>query len=276
MEADGPAVLTLPLQGLTLVVTRPAAQARRTVMALRKAGATAIEFPVLDIAPIDAILGAQDLATASAFIFVSANAVEYGVPAVRRAGEFPPVAEIFAIGRATATALNDAGFPIVVSPQQTIDSEGLLALPQLRTVMGRHIILVKGQSELGGRTLLEQTLTARGAQVTALECYRRAPLMPDLAKRETLRQLVAVGDVHAFFAMSAETLESLMNVFSTMDVSLQSKVTLLVPHARVAKVGQAYGFERIEEVPMADSALVERLAALKVGLLAPIGSPLVR
>ena len=272
MQADVPPVSTRPLQGLTLVVTRPAAQAKRTAIALREGGATAVEFPVLDIAPIEAFLEAQDLAKASAFIFVSANAVEYGVPTVRRTGEFPATAEIFAIGRATTAALKEAGFPIVVSPQQSIDSEGLLALPQLRTVMGRHIILVKGQSELGGRRLLEQTLTARGAQVTTLECYRRAPLMPDLAMREALRELLAVGHVHACFAMSVETLESLMNVFSTMGISPQSKVTMLVPHARVAQAAHACGFDRIEEVPMADSALVARLAAVKSRLLASIAS----
>ena len=272
MQADAPPVSTLPLQGLTLVVTRPAVQAKRTAIALREGGATVVEFPVLDISPIEAFLAGKDLATASAFIFVSANAVEYGVPTVRRTGEFPAKAEIFAIGRATTTALNVAGFPVVVSPQQSIDSEGLLALPQLRTVMGRHIILVKGQSELGGRRLLEQTLTARGAQVTTLECYRRAPLMPDLAMREALRELLAVGHVHACFAMSVETLESLMNVFSTMGISPQSKVTMLVPHARVAQAAHVCGFDRIEEVPMADSALVARLAAVKSRLLASIAS----
>ncbi len=272
MQADAPPVSTLPLQGLTLVVTRPAVQAKRTAIALREAGATAVEFPVLEISPIEALLAGKDLATASAFIFVSANAAEYGVPKVRRTGEFPAKAEIFAIGRATTTALNAAGFPVVVSPQHSIDSEGLLALPQLRTVMGRHIILVKGQSELGGRRLLEQTLTARGARVTTLECYRRAPLMPDLATREALRELFAVARVHACFAMSVETLESLMNVFSTMGISPRSKVTMLVPHVRVAKAAHACGFHRIEEVPMADSTLVARLAALKSRLLAPIAS----
>ncbi len=252
-----------------LVVTRPAAQAKRTAITLREAGATAIEFPVLDIAPIESSLAAQDLATATAFIFVSANAVEFGVPAIRRTGAFPVAAEVFAIGRATAAALNETGFKNVVSPQQSIDSEGLLALPQLHTVMGRHIILIKGQSELGGRRLLEQTLTARGAQVTTLECYRRAPLMPDSAARDTLRKSLAAGRIHACFAMSVETLESLMNVFSTMNISPQSKITLLVPHARVAEAARACGFARIKDVPMADSALIARLVALKPGLLSP-------
>ena len=110
----------LPLRGLTLVVTRPHLQAARTALALREAGAAVIEFPVLDIAPVAATLAATELASASGLIFVSANAVAYGVPALRCAGEIPAGAKIFAIGRATATALADAGFSDVVSPQRNV------------------------------------------------------------------------------------------------------------------------------------------------------------
>ncbi|MCY7388854.1 MAG: uroporphyrinogen-III synthase, partial [Burkholderiales bacterium] len=125
------------LQGLNLVVTRPLAQAARTAQMLRAAGADVIEFPVLDIASIDATLAASELASASAIIFVSANAVDHGVPLVRGAGGASVGMEIFAIGRATAAALAQAGFKHVVSPQQSIDSEGLLAMSQLLRVDGR-------------------------------------------------------------------------------------------------------------------------------------------
>ncbi len=260
------------LQGLTLVVTRPRAQAARTASILRNAGADIIEFPVLDIAPIEASLAPHDLASASGVIFVSANAVAYGVPVLRHAGDIAPDIQIFAIGRATATALMDRGVQNVVSPQQSIDSEGLLALPQLRTVEGRHIILVKGQSELGGRTLLEQTLTARGARVTVLECYRRAPIMPSLAARESLQDALMSDRVHGCFALSVETLDSLMNIFAIMHVSPQTRMgmVLLVSHSRVADAARARGFDKIAKVPLAEEALTATLATLKPRLLNPL------
>ena len=260
----------IPLQGLTLVVTRPPAQAGRTAITLRAAGAQVIEFPVLDIAPIEMKLAATELASSSGIIFVSANAVEYGLPLVLRAGGPTAAAEIFAIGRATAAALAVAGFEHVVSPQQSIDSEGLLAMPQLRSVEGRHIILVKGRSELGGRTVLEHTLAARGARVTLLECYRRAPLVPDLAAREAFRASLAYGRVHGCFALSAETLDSLINIFTIMELSPQSQLVLLVPNSRVADVARARGFARIAEVPLAEAALIATLADLKPRLLNPL------
>ena len=259
-----------PLQGLTLVVTRPPVQAGRTAIALRAAGAKVIEFPVLDIAPIAATLTSAELASSSGIIFVSANAVEYGVRLVQRAGGPPAAAEVFAIGRATAAALAQAGFDHVVSPQQSIDSEGLLAMPQLRSVEGRHIILVKGRSEFGGRAVLEQTLAARGASVKVLECYQRAPMVPDLAAREAFRESLASGSVHACFALSVETLDSLNNIFSMMELTPQSHMALLVPHSRVADVARARGFARIAEVPLAEAALIAVLADLKPRLLNPL------
>ena len=54
----------IPLQGLSLVVTRPPAQAARTALLLRAAGAYIIEFPVLAIASINATLPAAELASA--------------------------------------------------------------------------------------------------------------------------------------------------------------------------------------------------------------------
>ena len=252
-----------PLQGLTLVVTRPRMQAIRTANALREAGAEVIELPVLAITPINASIAPQDLAGASGIIFVSANAVAYGVQALRRGGEIDATVQMFAIGRATAAALADAGYQDVVSPQQSIDSEGLLAMPQLRSVEGRHIILVKGVSELGGRTLLEQTLVTRGARVTVLECYRRAPFVPDLAVREAFKKLLASDRVHACFVLSNETLDSLINIFSIMDITPQSKIVLLVPHSRVADAARTRGFDKIVEVPLAESALIAALTGLK-------------
>ena len=256
-----------PLQGLTLVVTRPPAQAAHTATVLRDAGAEVIEFPVLDITPIEVSLASRELASASDLIFVSANAVTYGVPVLQRAGGISATTQLFAIGRATAAALADAGFKDVVSPQQSVDSEGLLALPQLRAVEGRHIIVVKGQSDLGGRRLLEQALAARGARVTMLDCYRRAPLVPDLAAREMFRRSLASGNVHACFALSVETLDSLIDIFSSMDILPQSRMVLLIPNARVGDAARGRGFDNIAEVPLAESALIAALTNLKPQLL---------
>ena len=256
-----------PLRELTFVVTRPSQQSLRTAAALREAGAEVIEFPVLAIESIEASLSSGELVGAAGIIFVSANAVAYGVPVLQRAGEIPATTQMFAIGRATAAALAEAGCKNVVSPQQSIDSEGLLALTQLQHVEGQHIILVKGQSELGGRALLEQTLAARGARVMVLACYRRASLVPDSAAREALRELIASRRTHGCFVLSVETLDSLINIFTGMKLLQQSEIVLLVPHARVAEAARSRGFNKVLEVPLAESAMIAALAEMKPQLL---------
>jgi uroporphyrinogen-III synthase len=128
----------LPLTGLTVVVTRPQQQGAPLADALRSAGASVIEYPVLEIVPLDATMPPATLARAAAVIFVSVNAVEHGLPSLRAAGTLSAGCLMMAIGGATATALHDAGIERVVSPQQNIDSEGLLALPHRRCRANYH------------------------------------------------------------------------------------------------------------------------------------------
>ncbi|MBL8523779.1 MAG: uroporphyrinogen-III synthase [Betaproteobacteria bacterium] len=254
-----------PLSGLTVVITRPKAQAEPLGRALRDSGAAVVECPVLEIAPLAASIAPEQLMRASAIIFVSINAVEHGLPVLRDAGSIQAGTFVMAIGNATAAALRNAAIERVVSPQQSIDSEGLLALPQLQQVRGQTIILIRGQSPTGGRTLIEQTLTDRGAIVTVLECYERRGLQPTPAQREALRTELAQAGQCAVMALSVETLDSLLD--SVGDQHALKRVPLLVPHPRVGSAAADRGFTRVFEVPMSAPELIPALAALKPQLL---------
>ena len=252
----------LPLTGLTVVVTRPQQQGAPLADALRSAGASVIEYPVLEIVPLDATIPPATLARAAAVIFVSVNAVEHGLPSLRAAGTLSAGCLMMAIGGATATALHDAGIERVVSPQQNIDSEGLLALPQLQQVQGQTIILMRGHSLAGGRTLIERTLTERGATVMALECYERREIIPAAASHDALVAALDHAPVLAVMALSVETLESLMASLGDWQAALK-RTALLVPHPRVSAAAAAHGFEHVFETPMSASGLIAALAALK-------------
>ena len=255
-----------PLAGLTVAVTRPVRQAKTTVDALRAAGASVIEFPVLDIEP----LAAPSLPESRQFhaaIFVSANAVEHGAAAVRDAVATSPSLHVCAIGRATAQALHDAGFKNVVSPQQTIDSEGLLAMPALQraAVTGQHVLLMRGQSASGGRKLIEETLIARGAAVHLVECYALRAAQPSVEQRRELREALQTKQGLVVMALSVESLDNLLAAFAddAEAAELLRSAWLLVPHRRVAVAAKDRGFGQLHEVPMSTPALVAALIALK-------------
>jgi uroporphyrinogen-III synthase len=269
------------LNGLTVVVTRPRAQASASAAWFESFGARVISFPVLEIEPLpDAIIdenfSRRDLSAANAIIFVSANAAEHGVTAIENRGGFPGGAAIFAIGSATAARLQDHGLANIQSPAHGNDSEALLALPSLQNVQGQKIVIVRGISESGGRAHLKQTLRTRGASVSMLECYVRRSILVDEALRSELKAALSEtpGEnnrerkIHAFSVLSVETLQSL--VLNLADANMAKglrECMMLVPHPRVAEAAREIGFTRVSVVPMGGEPLHAALLSLKPALL---------
>jgi len=161
------------LAGIRVLITRPAAQASRLAELVRAAGGDAARFPTLEIEPMDPDpQQVKALEAADTVIFVSANAAAHGWPLLRDGvGQ-----RVIAVGRATARALRDLGCRDVQVPGgPESSSEELLDSPLLDDVSGTRVCIVRG---VGGRHALRDTLEARGAKVSHLECYRRRPAAP--------------------------------------------------------------------------------------------------
>jgi len=79
----------------------------------------------------------------------------------------------FCIGEATKALMAPAPLQCLSPELQT--SEGLLALPELQHVENQQVLLIKG---CGGRTLIADTLKARGAELTEFDVYQRQVLTP--------------------------------------------------------------------------------------------------
>lgn len=258
------------LGGLVIVVTRPRPQGEATARLLRRHGAETLQLPVLDIAALHREMAADRfdparIAHADAFIFVSANAVQFGMPLIDVWGGPARRSRIFAIGQATAQALAARGFEIVLCPDTGNDSEALLAMPQLQNVRGQHIVLVRGRSESGGRALLANTLIARGALLWPLECYQRRPVQALPVEKIELSSRLQMRAVHGVLVLSVETLDSLRANIESMPH--RRDVMLLASHPRIAAAAKAQGFKRVEVVPMGDDALPLALHQLKPMLL---------
>jgi uroporphyrinogen-III synthase len=217
------------LDGVTVVVTRPAAQSARFIELATTAGARCLAYPTLLIEPL-----ALAPATAAQLqqrnwdwaIFTSTNAVSLALANLAR----PLAAKHAAIGRATARALEQAGLRVDARPGNAT-SEGLLALPEFAQIAGRGVLLVKGA---GGRDLLPSELRVRGATVLELEVYRRAVVEPEPAAVAALHEALASGRRVVVTVTSAEILRALLEHVATGDAEALRRQPLVVPGSRVA------------------------------------------
>lgn len=239
-----------PLDGIGVVVTRPARQAAGFAQKLAALGATTVIFPAIVILPpsdrtaldcAHAHLSDYDLA-----FFVSANAVEYGAPIQ---GGWPQGLAAFAPGPATAEALAAVGVGNVRIPATTMDSEGLLALPELLDVAGRRAVIFRGE---GGRDLLGDTLLARRASVDYVNCYQRAVPSGDA---RGLVAAIAKGRAQALTITSSEGLDNLWSIVDDVGRPLLQRLPLFAPHPRIAAKARAMGFAAYETQP-GDAGLI--------------------
>lgn len=205
------------LGGRGVLVTRPAAQARELCRLITEAGGRPVPFPTVEIRPCRDPDAARALLCAGydLVVFISRNALEQalallpdraaligdptaapaaGGTAARIAARAVP--QLAAVGRATATAMQEADLAPHLVPESGFDSESLLALPALTRVAGKRVLIVRGE---GGRAMLGETLAQRGAVVTYAEVYRRVPPETDAAAlisdwRQSLSFVTATSD----------------------------------------------------------------------------------
>ena len=244
-----------PLTGLNIVVTRPREQATQLAQRIEQAGGKAVLFPLLEISPAANPQSLRALVARlhefNLAIFISPNAVRYGMEAIRAAGELPANLKIATVGQGSAKALRDLGVQEVIAPQDRFDSEALLALPALQNVTGNRVVIFRGN---GGRELLGDTLKARGATVEYAECYQRT-------KPQQNGAALLAADPHAITVTSSEALSYLWDMLDEDGRARLAVVPLFVPHARIADAAQRLGWRKVITTAEGDDGLLSSLVA---------------
>jgi uroporphyrinogen-III synthase len=248
---------------LTLLVTRPAAQAAPWVERLRAKGLPAQALPLIAIEAVadtaalrDAwhLLPQRDLA-----MFVSPNAVEGFFAARPAARTWPRGLRAAATGPGTVEALVAAGVPeaLCVAPRAApFDSSALWAELEQETWSGRSALIVRGD---GGRDEFATALRGAGAKVAFVQAYqRRAPLWS--AEEQALAQaaLAAPGQ-HAWLLSSAEAIDHLQ---ALLPGSRWHDAIAVASHPRIAQRARRAGFGRVLEAPPLIDAVVSALGSL--------------
>lgn len=249
--------VALPLNGMGVVVTRPAHQARQLAQLISSAGGEAILFPVLeildaaDLRPLQALIARLDEFDVA--IFISPNAVSKALNLIRAQRQLPPRLLIAAIGKGSRKELENCGISNIIAPEKQFDSEGLLALPQFHDMRGKRVVIFRGE---GGRETLGDTLVARGATLEYAECYRRCKPAIDTAP---LLHRWARGEVHAVTATSGESLHNLFDLLGKLGQQWLKQTPLFVPHERIAQIARGMGLAQIIVTPPGDEGLVTGL-----------------
>ena len=248
-------VSSLPLAGLNIVITRPREQAAELARRIEQFGGKPLLFPLLEIKAVhdDQLLREQisRLKQTDLAIFISPNAVRYGMAAIRAAGDIPASMQIAAVGQSSAKALNELGVARVTAPTERFDSEGLLALAELQDVAGKQVMIFRGD---GGRELLGDTLRARGAQVEYVTCYIRSK--PEMNAGDMLAAAPS-----AISVTSSEALSHLWELLGEPDRTRLADLPLFVPHERIATAARQQGWQHVTITESGDDGLLSGLIA---------------
>lgn len=141
-----------------------------------------------------------------------------------------------AVGDGTARALARAGIADVVTPGR-MDSEGLLALPELRAVVDVGLLTAPG-----GRDLIEAELRRRGARVARADVYARVAIRPASRSVAALRALRAP----AWLALSSgEALACVLAELPADAAATLRRARVAAASGRLAEFARTHGYTDI-------------------------------
>lgn len=231
-------------------MTRPAHQSEGLCDAIQAARGRPVRYATVEIlGPRDKRRARDELAAArkaDLLIFVSSNAVQYAFPLLPE--QLPLDVDIAAVGSATARALSEAGLDPTLTPER-MDSEGLLALPQLQDVAGKSVFILRGE---GGRELLHDTLCERGAEVHQVDVYRREMTQRPAGTSNLLQNWAQLVDVVT--TTSNAILDNLFELLGTQGADLIRTTPLIVVSQRMAEHAVELGCEIVYVAPSATDA----------------------
>jgi len=240
------------MKEVRLLVTRFAPHAQRLTDLLNAQGTIAFAQPLLALQKTTEFSHVGKILEKNydCIIAVSPNAVDYTDQAL--AGLDWPQAEYLAVGKATQAKLKTASAQNVVVPEQCFDSEGLLDLPLLSDLPGKQILILRG---VGGRELLCDTLTQRGAIVDYYQPYQRVAIVlcGEVLIKEWQQQ-----NINGAIISSIELLERLMSVVPPAAQEWLKSLTIYAPSERITAQAKRWGWSNTKVLPgMSDQQVID-------------------
>lgn len=208
------------LEGLRVIITRPADQGATTADAVAEAGGVPVILPMIrilppaDDAPCREALGAPG--RFDGVVFASANAVDAFFDAVHACGVDQAVWQrlaAYAVGRRTAHALVRHGVTATAVPAD-FTGRALGEMLSAGNIRGKRFLLPRGDR---GRDEIADALVAAGAAVEPVVVYRTAG--PDPATAAALRAELLSPARRAIFFASPSAVEECARLFSAPELA---------------------------------------------------------
>ncbi len=241
-----------------VVLTRPAGENEAIADLLRSDGYPVVIRPMIELLPcaVDGKLKqtAMNLDHWDKIIFVSKTAARLGMAILDQYWPaWPDRLQWYAVGEGTAEEMSK--FDVDVSYPAAAGSEGLLALPGLQDLDLSNVLVVRG---VGGRELLSQTMSSRGASVSYWELYERKQIdHPDLPT------ILLTGTNVIVVLTSMEILENFMQQITAVrdeNGPLCNRCTAIVPSERIAVAARKLPFLTVKNAGGAsDKALYDAI-----------------
>lgn len=239
---------------MRVLVTRPEAQSVSLCEKIKALGDMPISFPTIAIEPL-AI--SQKLDQFDWLIFISRNAVIHSQSYFPKNFSLEKI-KIAAMGKGTADELRKISVRVDFFPEKNFRSETLLAAPEFQNVAKQKIALIQGEE---GRTLLRDTLTARGANVTTIAVYRRVLPASDPAP---IIQKLHEKALDVIISTSNESLVNLKALIGVENAAYLLSVPLVVVSDRTKTFAKNLGFNTILQADeVSDEAILAVLKGLK-------------
>lgn len=227
------------LNGLRILITRPARQAQSLIDQIQKYAGIAVPFPTQEIVPTKNIkkveLILKKLKQFDFVIFISPNSAFHIAKSIDSICSFwPENSKILATGPGTALALKQCELPCHGYPEKDFSGKGLLNLAMLQNLNQKKILIIKGE---GGRSYLARALKARGAQVDNLNVYKR-----QLPKIDKFTYIPDEKSIDVIICTSHNGLKNLVSLIYPYWQAILLEKQLLVISPRLKDSAKKLGF----------------------------------
>lgn len=238
---------------MNVLLTRPLLQVEELQSMVAKSGNKPLLFPTLKLNPI--VVKAEKNHY-DVVIFISANAVEYGLKILRKISYH----QIFAVGSATARKLSKNNIKIDDFPREKASSEALLALDSVTQLSHKTVLIFRGR---GGRETLKQGLIRQDNQVEYVEVYERVGHDISPLHRQSLDELLSSNE-GVISINSIDSMKLLVKISSQIvDIDKLKKYLLVALSERIKTYVNAIGFDKVLVTPnTSDNGIISVLTNL--------------